>query len=60
LRTQFDRIELRGSLCVGKSSSFVVREIIPRLPAFMKQQPALKIELVANHGYQDRVTEAST
>ena len=44
-------------LRVGTSSSFVLREIIPRLPAFMKQHPALKIELVANDRYQDLVTE---
>jgi DNA-binding transcriptional LysR family regulator len=49
--------ELRGSLRVGTSSSFVLREIIPRLPAFMEQHPALKIELVANDRYQDLVTE---
>jgi DNA-binding transcriptional LysR family regulator len=49
--------ELRGSLRVGTSSSFVLREIIPRLPAFMKQHPALKIELVANDRCQDLVTE---
>jgi DNA-binding transcriptional LysR family regulator len=49
--------ELRGSLRVGTSSSFVLREIIPRLPAFMKQHPALKIELVASDRYQDLVTE---
>src|SRR5262249_19247967 len=34
-----------------------LREIIPRLPAFMKQHPALKIELAANDRYQDLVTE---
>lgn len=49
--------ELRGSLRVGTSSSFLLREIIPRLPAFMKQHPSLKIELVANDRYQDLVTE---
>jgi len=49
--------ELRGSLRVGTSSSFVLREIIPRLPAFMKQHPALKIELLVNDRYQDLVTE---
>lgn len=49
--------ELRGSLRVGTSSSFVLREIIPRLPAFMKQHPALKIELIANDRCQDLVTE---
>jgi DNA-binding transcriptional LysR family regulator len=49
--------ELRGSLRVGTSSSFVLREIIPRLPAFMKQHPELKIDLVANDRHQDLVTE---
>jgi len=49
--------ELRGSLRVGTSSSFVLREIIPRLPAFLKQHAALKIELVADDRYQDLVTE---
>src|SRR6516165_360824 len=49
--------ELRGSLRVGTSSSFVLREIIPRLPAFLKQHAALKIELLADDRYQDLVTE---
>ncbi|NGO55676.1 LysR family transcriptional regulator [Allomesorhizobium camelthorni] len=49
--------ELRGSLRVGTSSSFVLREIIPRLPMFMKKHPALKIELLSNDRYQDLVTE---
>jgi DNA-binding transcriptional LysR family regulator len=49
--------ELRGSLRVGTSSSFVLREIIPRLPTFLKQHAVLKIELAANDRYQDLVTE---
>ena len=49
--------EVRGSLLVGTSSSFVLREIIPRLPVLMKQHPALKVELVPNDRYQDLVTE---
>jgi DNA-binding transcriptional LysR family regulator len=49
--------ELRGSLRVGTSSSFVLRDIIPRLPAFLKQHPALKIELVANDRCHDLVTD---
>lgn len=49
--------ELRGSLRVGTALSFMLREIIPRLPAFMKQHPALKIDLLATDHYQDLVTE---
>jgi DNA-binding transcriptional LysR family regulator len=49
--------ELRGVLRVGTSSSFVLREIIPRLPLFLKQHPTLRIELLSNDRYQDLVTE---
>jgi DNA-binding transcriptional LysR family regulator len=49
--------ELRGSLRVGTPVSFGLREIIPRLPAFMKQHPALKIELRVTDRYPDLVTE---
>jgi DNA-binding transcriptional LysR family regulator len=49
--------ELRGSLRVGTPISFGLREIIPRLPAFMKQHPALKIELRVTDRYPDLVTE---
>jgi DNA-binding transcriptional LysR family regulator len=49
--------ELRGALRVGTSSSFVLREIIPRLPRFMREHPALRIELLSNDRYQDLVTE---
>jgi DNA-binding transcriptional LysR family regulator len=37
--------ELRGSLRIGLSPSFAIREVIPRLPEFMAQHPALKIDL---------------
>jgi DNA-binding transcriptional LysR family regulator len=49
--------ELRGSLRVGTPISFGLREIIPRLPAFLKQHPALKIELRATDRYPDLVIE---
>jgi DNA-binding transcriptional LysR family regulator len=49
--------ELRGVLRVGTPISFGLREIIPRLPAFMKQHPALKIELKVTDRYPDLVTE---
>ncbi|NLS03643.1 LysR family transcriptional regulator [Rhizobium sp. P32RR-XVIII] len=49
--------ELRGVLRVGTPVSFGLREIIPRLSAFMKQHPALKIELRVTDRYPDIVTE---
>lgn len=49
--------ELRGVLRVGTTSSFALREIIPRLPKFQSAHPALQIELLACDGYQDLVTE---
>jgi DNA-binding transcriptional LysR family regulator len=49
--------ELRGVLRVGTSSSFVLREIIPRLGPFLKEHPALKVELLSHDRHQDLVTE---
>ena len=49
--------ELRGVLRIGTPISFGLREIIPRLPVFMKQHPKLKIELRATDRYPDLVTE---
>lgn len=49
--------ELRGVLRVGTPISFGLREIIPRLSAFMKLYPGLKIELKVTDRYPDLVTE---
>lgn len=49
--------ELRGSLRVGLSSSFAVREIIPRLAKFAELHPVLHIELLVNDQRQDLVLE---
>ncbi|WP_262271496.1 LysR family transcriptional regulator [Microvirga yunnanensis] len=49
--------ELRGVLRVGTSSSFLLREITPRLPKFFSAHPALRVELLSNDRYQDLVTE---
>jgi DNA-binding transcriptional LysR family regulator len=49
--------ELRGELRIGTPISFGLRQIIPRLPAFMKQHPALKIVLPVTDRYPDLVTE---
>jgi DNA-binding transcriptional LysR family regulator len=51
--------ELRGMLRVAMSSSFAVREAIPRLPAFMARHPALRIELLMSDHYQDLVSEGA-
>jgi DNA-binding transcriptional LysR family regulator len=49
--------ELRGVLRVGISSSFAVREVAPRLPAFMDRHPKLKVELIISDQRQDLVSE---
>ncbi len=49
--------ELRGLLRVGASPSFAVREVIPRLPGFLDQHPALRIDLITEDRRQDLVTE---
>ncbi|WP_158671644.1 substrate binding domain-containing protein [Bradyrhizobium guangdongense] len=49
--------EMRGTPRVGKSSSFVLREIFPRLSDFLRRYAAPKIGLVTNDRYQDLVTE---
>jgi DNA-binding transcriptional LysR family regulator len=49
--------ELRGTLRVGLSSSFAVREIAPRLPRFMEKHPRLRVELITSDQRQDFVAE---
>jgi DNA-binding transcriptional LysR family regulator len=50
--------EIRGLLRVGLSSSFALREIVPRLPRFMERHPALRVELVLDDQRQDFVSDA--
>lgn len=50
--------ELRGHLRVGSATSFAVREIVPRLPAFMAQHPELRVDLVLTDSRQDLIEEA--
>jgi DNA-binding transcriptional LysR family regulator len=45
--------EIRGLLRVGLSSSFAVRVVIPRLPAFMACHTELRIDLLMNDQRQD-------
>jgi DNA-binding transcriptional LysR family regulator len=49
--------ELRGTLRVALSVNFGVREVIPRLPAFMQRHPALHIELLMDDRRHDLVNE---
>jgi DNA-binding transcriptional LysR family regulator len=49
--------ELRGLLRIGLSSSFAVREVIPRLPPFLDKHPTLRLDLVTEDRRQDLVSE---
>ena len=49
--------ELRGVLRIGLGTNFAVREVIPRLSAFMNKHPALRIELMMGDQRQDLVAE---
>jgi DNA-binding transcriptional LysR family regulator len=50
--------ELRGVLRIGTTSSFGLREIIPRLARFIADHSSLKIELWANDHRHDLVTDS--
>jgi DNA-binding transcriptional LysR family regulator len=47
--------ELRGVLRVALSSSFGTREVIPRLPVFMRRHPSLRIDLLVSDRHQELV-----
>jgi len=49
--------ELRGILRIGLGTNFAVREVIPRLSAFMDRHPALRIDLIMEDERQDLVSE---
>lgn len=46
---------LRGLLRIGLSTSFGVREVIPRLPEFLARHPELRIDLAVSDAHQDLV-----
>ena len=50
-------VELRGILRIALSTSFGVREVIPRLPRFLERHPALRIDLAISDTRQDLVTD---
>lgn len=49
--------ELRGVLRIALSSSFGVREVIPRLPKFLDRHQALRIDMAIADHRQDLVVE---
>jgi len=49
---------LKGRLRVGTSTSFAMRDVIPRLPGFMRQHPALQVDLVLTDARQDLIDQA--
>jgi len=49
--------ELRGTLRVGAGSSLSVREVIPRLPAFLARHPGLRVEVTISDARQDLIVE---
>lgn len=49
--------EIRGLLRVGLSSSFAMREVIPRLPAFLQRHLALRIDLLMSDQRQHLLSE---
>lgn len=48
---------LSGRLRIGLSSSFGLREVVPRLPAFLNSHPNLSVDLVVSDLHQDLVAE---
>ncbi|OUL68122.1 LysR family transcriptional regulator [Paraburkholderia hospita] len=49
--------ELRGRLRVALSTSFGIREVIPRIDRFMEMHPALCIDMLMSDDRQDLITE---
>jgi DNA-binding transcriptional LysR family regulator len=49
---------LRGLLRVGLPAGMAIREVVPRLPAFMAKHPDLRIDLAMDDGRQDLVRDA--
>src|SRR3546814_20510881 len=50
--------ELRGVLRLGATTSFAMRELIPRLALFMQRHPSLRIDFVITDNRQALITEA--
>lgn len=52
------KTELRGTLRIGLPVSIAIREIIPRLPEFLKGHPSLRIDLATGDVHQHLVRDA--
>jgi len=50
--------ELRGTLRIGLPISIAIREVIPRLPVFLKAHPSLRVDLATGDGHQHLVRDA--
>ena len=50
---------LQGTLRVAMSGGFGIREVIPRLPAFLTQHPKLRIDLLISDRTEDLVAEGA-
>lgn len=50
--------ELRGVLRVGMPTSFALRDVIPRLPAFTDKHPHVQLQIMMEDKRQDLVREA--
>ncbi|WP_233836585.1 LysR family transcriptional regulator [Paraburkholderia sp. ZP32-5] len=51
--------ELRGHLRVGLSTSFGIREVIPRIGRFMESHTALHVDLLMSDDRQDLIAEGA-
>lgn len=49
---------LKGRLRVGCSTSFAVREVIPRIPLFLAGNPELQVDFVLSDSMQDLIDQA--
>jgi len=49
--------EFRGTLRIGLPSTFAIRAVIPRLPFFQRQHPALHLQLLISDERKDLVSE---
>ncbi|WP_158817582.1 LysR family transcriptional regulator [Methylocapsa sp. S129] len=49
--------ELKGLLRIGVGTSFGIREIVPRLPAFLERHPSLRVDLAIDDARQDLLRE---
>ncbi|HSD90434.1 MAG TPA: LysR family transcriptional regulator [Kofleriaceae bacterium] len=49
--------ELRGTMRIGMSSSVGVREIIPRLPAFLARHPELRVDVAVSDALHDLIAD---